>query len=344
MNKRKIAILIVLSVCILGLYGCGKKIDEQPITVNPFEPITEIVEGQPNVYLITKAKNNNYWDTVAECIGKAGDAQNVNIYFSCSENETQWKAQVELLEEAVRQEADAIIIAPDDSSNLSEPICAVYEKNIPIILIDTTITAECYDICFMTDNLWAGEQAAKAMLEQLRQAGYSDDEYLEIAMQAGSCSSQTINERMAGFSQYWMGNAPKQWNILKDVAVNDGDVELAYNLTVELLDKYPNLKGMFGCNNGSTVGLCRAVTQTMRDDVVVVGFDFSEDIEAMIRDPEFYASTMLQCQNVMGERSVEMAKRLISGEVATQKFVDTGVVTVNYENIDSSDIVELTGK
>ena len=49
----------------------------------------------------------------------------------------------------------------------------------------------------------------------------------------------------------------------------------------ELLE-YPNLKGVFGTNSGSTVGFARAVKEQERKDLALVGFDYSEEIAELI--------------------------------------------------------------
>lgn len=340
--KRKIYLYIcILSLMLFCLCGCEKKKAQKEAYVKEFEALTEIKEGQPNVYLITKALNNNYWTSITENVADAGNQQGVNIYYSGSEVEAEWETQVALLEQALERGADAIIIAPDDSSKLAEPIYKAYETGIPVVLIDTTITAECYDICFMTDNLLAGQQAAQEMIAQLQNLGYDENTTLDVAIQIGSGSSQTISERLAGFSQYWADNAYDNWNIVQDVKVNNGDMQLAYENTIDLMKTYPNLKGVFGCNNGSTVGLARGIYENNRTDIVVVGFDFSDEMATLICDPEYPAATMLQRQYQMAEKSVEAVRMLLQGEKIEQKFMDTGVVIVNQDNIYSDEIQEI---
>lgn len=333
-------VLIMLMVC-----SCGKKQEKKKEAyIKEFEAISEIKPGQPNVYLITKVLDNNYWNIIRESVADAGNEYGVNIYYSGSEIEAEWETQVALLEEAVSAGADAIIIAPDDSTKMSEPINKVYEQGIPVVLIDTAITTECYDICYMTDNLYAGQLAAETMLNELFESGYTEQEVLCVGIEVGSSSSQTISERLAGFSQYWSEHAPKNWTIIDDVKVNNGDVELAVSYGYDFLEQYPNIKGVFGCNNGSTVGLSRAVKNAGRTDIVVMGFDYSDDVADLILDSNYHAATMLQRQFDMGIQGVITAKMLIEGGSVGQKFVDTGVVVVTDENVNTDEIQDIISK
>lgn len=343
MNKIiKMISVIMCSICLVfTLTACGEKEQNKKAYVKGFEPITEIKEGQPNIYLITKVLDNKYWNVMVDCIARAGEENGCNIYFSGSEFEYQWETQVILLDKAMEAGADAIIVAPDNSAQLSVPLNEIYETGIPVVLIDTTITSDSYDVCFMTDNLYAGEQAAMEMLKQLKNSGCKEDEKLCVGIQAGSSTSQTITERLVGFTQYWTDHAPKQWTIIEDVVVNNGDIDYAVKRTEDYFKDYPEIKGLFGCNNGSTVGISKAVYDNNRTDIVVVGFDYSDEMARLIDDSQYIASTMLQKQNQMGTLSVKTVLRLLDGEVIYEKFTDTGVVVVNTDTINDADIQEI---
>lgn len=335
-------ILLVFCVLAICLCGCTKKQQENnQAYIKEFEALTEIKDNQKNIYLINKVLDNHYWNVIRDCMAKEAKEQGCNLYYSSSEFEAEWESQVELLNQAVEQGADVIIIAPDNSSMLSEPIRKVREKGIPVILIDTTITSDAYDICYMTDNLMAGKLAAQEMLDKLHKQGYKDDEVVEVAIQVGSTSSQTISERLAGFSLYWSNYAPESWSILDDICVNNSDIEYGEQYTEDMLKKYPNLHAMFGCNNGSTVALANTIKKNERKDMVLVGFDYSEEMAGMIADPDYTASTILQRQDKMAKGSIETALKLLKNETVSAKFVDTGVAIVNPDTINEEDIKEV---
>lgn len=338
-KKRMILILAcVLMMGTLLLSRCKNSEVKRKAYVKKFEAITEIKDGQKNVYLITKALDNNYWDVVERCVAKEAKLQGCNLYFSGSETENEWETQVQLLNQAMESGVDAIIIAPDDSAKLAGPINEIYEKGIPVILIDTTITNEKYNVCYMTDNLLAGQQAAKEMLSQLKNRGLDSKDTLSVAIQAGSSSSQTIADRLAGFSQYWSEYAPDTWELVDDVKINGGDVNLAVTYAKECISENKNLKGVFGCNNGSTVGFAKAIAEMNRTDISIVGFDYSNEIAALIVDNHYSAATMLQRQDEMARLSVSAALGLLKGGSIEEKFVDTGIVVVNKENIEEEEI------
>lgn len=337
-KQIKSILLCVLILSLLMVSGCDSKDTKRKAYVKKFEALTEIKDGQKNIYLITKVLDNNYWDIIESCVAKEAKKQGCNLYYSGSEFEAEWETQVTLLDQAMKAGADAIIIAPDDSARLAGPINEAYDKGIPVILIDTTITTENYNVCYMTDNLLAGQQAAQEMLAQLEKRGIEETENISVAIQVGSGSSQTIAERIAGFSQYWSENAPDAWEIADEVKINNGDVDYAVECANAFFKDYKNLKGVFGCNNGSTVGFAKAIAENQRTDITLVGFDYSDEVAALIEDEQYSAATMLQRQDDMARLSVSAALGLLRGGVIEEKFHDTGVVVVNQESVNTDEI------
>ena len=164
-------------------------------------------------------------------------------------------------------------------------------------------------------------------------------------MQIGSAGSQTIIQRMEGFEAYWKANAPANWQLLtNDVKVNDGDISKAIQFGHDFLTAYPNLKGFFSPNNGSTVGFATALKESNRTNIAMVGFDFSPEMEEIIRDARFNVSTMLQRQYLMGYDGVRLALELANGGKVAEKDIDTGVMAVDRSNVDSDEVKAAAGR
>ena len=339
---KRIAAILMSAILCLSLWGCAKNADdEQSIKPVPdFVPLNEIVEGRKDIYLIVKIiKNSSYWQVIIDGAKDGGNDFDCNVYCSGSYVETDWESQEKLLDAAVTAGADAILLAPNDSVLLSGKIDEVYNKGIPIVLVDTITNTDSYDVCYMTDNLMAGQNAAEEMISLLRKNGTSDSDSIQVGIQVGATSSLTIIERLSGFFQYWSKNAPTSWEIIPDIKCNEGSVDKAVECAEELLE-YPNLKGVFGTNNGSTVGFARVVKEQERKDIALVGFDYSEEIAELINNDEYIVSTILQRQYNMGYKGVESALELTCGQEMSVKFTDMGVVVVNKDTIDQAEVQE----
>ena len=339
--KRIAAVLISVILC-LSLSGCAKNTDEEK-SIKPapdFVPLNEIVEGRKNIYLIVKIlEGSSYWQVIIDGAMDGGNDYDCNVYYSGSYAETDWESQEKLLDAAAAAGADAILLAPDDSVSLSGKLDEIYNKGTPIVLIDTITNTDSYDVCYMTDNLMAGQNAAEEMISLLRKSGISESDSIQIGIQVGATSSLTIIERLAGFFQYWSKNAPISWEVIPDIKCNEGSVDKAVECAEELLE-YPDLKGVFGTNNGSTVGFAKAIKEQQRKDIALVGFDYSNEIAELINDDEYIVSTILQKQYNMGYTGVESALELANGQEMSVKFEDMGVIVVNIETIDQAEVQE----
>ncbi len=270
--KRIIAVLlsIVLSI---SLTGCSEtKEQEQSFRPSPdFKPLNKTVDGRKNIYLIVKNLESSYWKVMIEGAKAGGDDFQCNIYYSGTYVETDWKEHERLLDAAEDAGADAILLAPDDSVKLSGKIDEIYKRGTPIIFLDTIANTDSYNVCYMTDNLMVGQQAAEEMMSQLKKSGVSEKEKIQIGLQLGAASSQTISERLAGFFKYWSKNAPKSWEVIQDIECNDGYLDKAEECAEKML-KYPKLRGVFDTNNSSTRGFAKVVRDHKRKKLPEIGY------------------------------------------------------------------------
>ena len=296
-----------------------------------------------NIAVIIKGMGNAYWSILQEGATQAGKDLGVNVTIQGIPNEVDIEIQMGLLQNAVSAQVDAIVIAVADSQAQANAVSEAYQHGIPIVLVDTRAATQDYHAALLTNNIEAGRLAAAELIKKMGNR-VAQDELAEVAMQIGSAGSQTIIERMQGFEEYWAANAPAAWVLLTDdVKVNDGDISKAIQFGHDFLTAYPNLKGFFSPNNGSTVGFATALKEANRTDITMVGFDFSDEMQAILRDPAFNVSTMLQRQFMMGYDGVRIAVELARGGTVEVKDIDTGVMAVDIENVDSDEVKAAAG-
>ena len=299
----------------------------------------EATGEEKTIYVIVKVLGNQYWSVLQAGAEKAGEDLGCNVVVVGTALESDIEGQLTLLQNAVSAQADGIVIAPLDSVSLDAPITEAYNSGTPVVLVDTVTTSDNYSAALMTNNVEAGKTAAEEMLRRFKERGLSEDEEAHVAIQIGSTGSQTITDRVNGFTEYWEANAPEAWTILSDdIKVNDGDISKAVGFCQDYLTTYPNIKGMFGPNNGSTVGFVTGLTEANRTDVTMIGFDFSAEIETMIRSGEYDVASVVQRQYYMGYDGVKTALELANGGSVEEKTIDTGVILVDANNVDDPEV------
>jgi len=348
--KKKIFTLTLSAIMALSMMACSStpsnSSNNNATTNSPAvqeNPAPADNSAEKNIFVIIKGLGNAYWAVLQSGATQAGKDLGVNVTIQGIPNEVDIEVQLGMLQNAVSAKADAIVIAVADSKAQANEVAEAYKSGIPIVMVDTKAMTDDYSMALLTDNVKAGEMAAAELIKKMKNL-VSESEPADIAIQIGSSGSQTIKLRMEGFEDYWKANAPSNWNLLlNDIKVNDGDISKAIQFGHDFLTAYPNLKGFFSPNNGSTVGFATALKESKRTDVSMVGFDFSPEMEEIIRNKDFNVSTMLQRQYLMGYDGVRYALELANGGAVTEKDIDTGVMAVDLDNVDSAEVKAAAG-
>lgn len=327
-------ILAAIAALALFLSGCGEAAEVKEAQAAAVVPFTCVAnpDGSRKMYVILKSYHGTYWEKVIEGVCAAAKETDKAVYLGGIDNETDIAAQKELMEEALAQGADGILLAPVDSTDLVENCARAREKNVPVALVDSAINTGDFDVCFMTDNMEAGKIAAEEMLRLLGEK-YTQSDVLQVAIQLSSDTSQGMVNRVSGFLEYWAENAPENWTILEDILLNGGNKDVARKNTQRLLDENPNLRGLFGCNNTSTIGMARTILEENRSDLVMVGFDLAEETRQVIESPDYTAESILQHQDQMGYQGLLTLDALIQKENPAQKYFDTGITVISSANV-----------
>lgn len=340
MMKKIVAIMMSAILMATALTGCTKTAPQDNTPgASGNQASGNNGSGDKTIYVIVKVLGNQYWSILQKGAEQAGKDLGCKVVVIGTALESDIEGQLTLLQNAVSAQADGIVIAPLDSVSLDMPITEAYNSGTPVVLVDTVIKSDNYSAALLTNNVEAGKTAAEELIRRMKASGVSETETAQVAIQVGSTGSQTINDRVNGFNEYWDANAPEAWQVLKDdIKVNDGDISRAVGFCQDYLTTYPNLKAVYGPNNGSTVGFVTGLTETKRTDVSMVGFDFSSEIETMIRSGEYDVASVVQRQYFMGYDGVKTALALANGESVAEKSIDTGVIIVDKTNVDSEEI------
>ena len=333
------AVMFLLSGCSMGAKGDfgSENGQEEASAVVDYTCISN-PDSDKKIYVILKNYHGAYWEKVIDGITEAAKNMDEAVYLGGIDNETDISGQINLMDLAVEQGADGILLAPANSNSLMDSCKKARGQEIPVVLIDSSINSSDFDACYMTDNMEAGEMAAREMLEMLYDTGNTVFDNLEVGILLSSDTSQAMVNRVSGFLNFWAENAPAQWEITQDIAINGGSLKKAEADASELLKENENIKGIFGCNNTSTVGIVNTLSKEERTDVVMVGFDLAEETREMIQNPDYHAMTVLQKQDQMGYLGMLSLDSFIKGEKSEQKYFDTGVDMIDSKYLMENDV------
>lgn len=335
--KKKVAALVLCACALFGLAGCGEqqkpqgevtqKVAEAPVKKD-FQAVTEIKEGRKNVYAVVKAMDNMYWKEVIRGLKEGGEAANANVYVGGVVKDSNWEAQQELLKGLEGKSVDAVVLAAADSMRMAESAKELRDKKVPVVLVDTMLNTEDYDAAYMTNNLAAGAEVAKKMVELLKANGVSENDQITVAMHVSNLSSRTISERLDSTIANWYNVAPANWKIDSKYLINYGDDEIGEKLVYDSLSNVPNLKGIIACNNSSTKDTLHALMKLGRKDIAVMGFDMSDITKEALHNTDYHVATVKQNEYKMSFDAVQTALDVANGKTVSERIVDTGISIV----------------
>lgn len=278
------------------------------------------------IVLITMDSIDEHWLSVKKgAEDKAAELGNIELIFRAPAGKTDPNEQTRMAEDAINQQADAILLAPSDAAALAPVAARIKAANIPLVLIDSGITTEDYDAFLSTDNEAAGALAADTFAKLVNSKG-------KIGIVHAQPAAATAIARGKGFETRIKEIAPEIEIV--SVQYSDGDKAKALNIATDIMTANPDLVGFFASNEGSTVGVARAIEDMgKKDTVMLVGFDKSQDTIRALENGTLKA-TVVQNPYKMGFDGLQFAVDIIDGKEVT-RLLDTGVNVVTLENIDT---------
>jgi ribose transport system substrate-binding protein len=279
------------------------------------------------IAVIVKTVNSTFWQNVQKGADAAmKDVSGHTMTFQGPASESAIADQVNMVENAVNRQVAGIVLAPSDPDALVPAVKKAWEARIPVVIVDSQLAegAEQYYQSFLaTDNKKAGEVAAQALIEKVGTEG-------KIAVMSYVAGAGSEIGRVGGFTDYIKANSKLE---IVGPFYSQSQMATALNQTTDVLAANSDLKGIFGANEPTAIGVGRALAQSGKaGKVVAIGFDGNEDLQAFVKDGTL-AGIAVQGSCQMGELGVQTVNKLINKE-KVEKFVDTGVVLVTKDNID----------
>ena len=283
------------------------------------------------IAVIVKTENANFGQNVkkgAEAAGK--DLGNESkVTFQGPQAETAIDEEVNMANNAMNRGVSGTVLAASYPEALIPPVKKAFENGIPVVIIDSGINSDgkYYQSFLATDNRAAGKLAAEKLLAK---HGMKKGKVAVMSYTPGAASAI---ERTGGF----MDEVKKQQDIkLMEPLYSQSDMVTALNQTIDVLTSNPDLTAIFGANEPTAVGMARAIKERgFAGKLVAVGFDGNQDLQNFVRDGTL-EGIVVQSSYQMGYKGVNTINKIIKGE-KVDKFIDTGVVFVTKDNIDSEE-------
>ncbi len=290
----------------------------------------DAADGKVRIGVISKGYQHDFWRTVASGVKAAAKEFGVATYFIGPEKETEISKQISMVENAITKKVDAIALAALDTKALIPVSKKAVDAGIPLVTFDSGIGGNYSQSFIATDNVEGGRIGARELVKLIGKKG----KVIVIAHNAGT---STAIDREKGAVEI----LKKYPNIkLLNTQYSDGDLAKALAITQDVIAANPDLVGIFATNEGTALGVARAIEEKkVQDKIALVGYDASDNQVRYIKNGIIKGSVVQDPFN-MGYLSIKAVVDILAGKKVSPR-IDTGATYVSAKNLEEPKIQKL---
>lgn len=243
-------------------------------------------------------------------------AAEYNVTLDVQSSEFKPETQRAQVQNFVVEEYDAIIVCPADSDSVGGAIQLANDAHTPVFTAD--IAANSGDVAchIASDNVQGGRLAGEYLAELLNGAG-------EVVV-IDHPTVTSVQDRVKGFEEA-LAEHPDMSIVDRPAA--EGQRTKAQQRTQNALLANPDVKAIFGINDDSALGALAALRQAGREDIVIIGYDATEEARKEILAGSPLKADVVQYPQDIGRLTIEaVVTYLNAGDVPTTIPVPVGIV------------------
>lgn len=284
MLKKVATIIMSLILCTSLLVGCNQK----------------SYDSTKKIGLIVSTLNNPFFVDLKSGIESKARKLGYDVVVLDSQNDP--AKEVSNMEDISVKNVDVVLLNPVDSDSAIASVMVANNLDLPIITVDRASNGGKVVSHVASDNVEGGKMAAKYLVEKLGNKG-------NIVELEGIAGSSATRDRGAGFD-----NEIKNSN-LQIITKQSADFDRTKGLSVmeNIIQSKGNISAVFAQNDEMALGALKALQDANMKDILVVGFDATDDAVISVQKGDLSA-TIAQQPKLIGETAVNLAHRFLSGE------------------------------
>lgn len=294
-----------LAVFSFFVSGCGKSEPQSSRNTSP--------GAKPKIALAMKSLANEFFNTMAEGAKKhqAANSDRYDLIVNGMKNETDLAEQVNLVEQMVAQQVNAIVIAPADSKALVPALRHAKDAGILVVNIDNKLDAGVLEEAGLKvpfvgpDNRMGARKVGEALAKRLKPGD-------KVAIIGGIPTAFNGQQRRLGFEDAMKAAG------MNIVSVQSGnwEMEKANGVAAAILSEHPDLKALLCANDNMALGAASAVQAIGKTgQIMIVGFDNISAVRPLLDKGQIIA-TADQHADLLAVFGIEAALKILKGESA----------------------------
>jgi len=229
--------------------------------------------------------------------------------------------QLQLFESCIADGAKAIILDNAGADASVAAVQAAKDAGIPSFLVDREITSEGVAVAQIVSNNYQG---ATILAEQFATLMGEDGTYIELT---GKDTDTNAHVRSQGYHDVL--DAIDGMKMVAQQTANWSQDE-GFTVTEALLQEHPDVKGIIAGNDTMALGAQAAVMAAGKPEIIVVGFDGSDDAIISINAGELKATSLQPVAEMAIQAATQADAYLTAGgktDLPEKQSIDMVLIT-----------------
>ena len=287
MKKVTILLFSILLICVPAVFAEGQQ--------------ESCADDQLIIGVSMSTLANPFFVTMKDAGVAEAEKQNIKLIVLDAQDDV--AKQSNQVQDLIIKEVDGIILNPVDSDAVGSVTKEANRAGIPVITITRPSNAGEILQHIDSDNKFGGNLAGDALAEAINEKG-------QVVELEGIPGAPSTLDRGSGFNE-----AIAKYSDIEVVAAQTANYSRQEGLAVmeNLLQAFPGLVAVFAHNDEMALGAVAALKSINRNDVVVVGFDATDDALVAIEKGEMTA-TVAQQPKLQMELAIQNMIKHLNGE------------------------------
>lgn len=258
------------------------------------------VLAKDTIALVVSTLNNPFFVSMKDGAQKEADKLGYNLVVLDSQNNP--AKELANVQDLTVRGTKLMLINPTDSDAVGNAVAMANQAKIPVITLDRQATKGVVASHVASDNAFGGKMAGDYIAKKL-------GENAKVIELEGIAGTSVARERGKGFAQ---AAEKHHFQILASQPA-DFDRTKGLNVMQNLLTAHQDVQAVFAQNDEMALGALRALQTDGKTDVLVVGFDGTEDGIKAVNSGKMGA-TVAQRPEQIGVIGVQTADKVLKGE------------------------------
>lgn len=275
------------------------------------------------VAVIVKSTTSQFFKSVYSGASSAANEYNLELTFVGPEKEEDYQSQITMIERAVNDQVDVIVLSAIDYNKMVEPVEKAIDQGVDVVIIDSDINTNRVATRVSTNNYEAGSMVGRTVLGDSSIGKHVGIVNFGVATANGQ-------EREDGFKKTMKTSSTK---IDIDTINVDSNIESATLGTIQLLREHPSINTIVTFNEWTSLGVGAAIEQLgLANDIYVVAFD-NNPLSVKMLEKGIVDALIVQNPFAIGYLGVEQAYTIAKGKKVKSKMFYTKTTLITKENM-----------